>query len=102
MPPVQEQRDILERIGRESDDVNLGINRTRRKTELPEGYRIRLIADVVTGKLAVRDAAAQLSDDADYRESMGENVHGLITQRHHVRLAPRLVPRGGDRPCACL
>ena len=30
-------------------------------------YRTRLIADVVTGKLDVREAAAQLEDEADHQ-----------------------------------
>ena len=45
-----------------------------REIELPREYRTRLIADVVTGKLDVREAAAKLleedggcSDDDDAR-----------------------------------
>ena len=34
-------------------------------------YRTRLIADVVTGKLDVRGAAAQLSDEADDQDPIG-------------------------------
>ena len=43
----------------------LAIARARRQIELVEEYRTRLIADVVTGKLDVRAAAAQLPDEAD-------------------------------------
>jgi type I restriction enzyme S subunit len=35
-------------------------------------YRIRLIADVVTGKLDVREAAARLPQDVDELEPLGE------------------------------
>ena len=35
------------------------------KIELVQEYRTRLIADVVTGKLDVREAAAQLPDESD-------------------------------------
>ena len=34
------------------------------KIELVQEYRTRLIADVVTGKLDVREAAAQLPDES--------------------------------------
>ena len=36
-------------------------------------YRTRLIADVVTGKLDVREAAAQLPDEPDDEEPVGED-----------------------------
>ena len=39
--------------------------RGRRQTELLEEYRTRLIADVVTGKLDVREAAAGLAGEGD-------------------------------------
>ena len=35
-------------------------------------YRTRLIADVVTGKLDVREAAARLPDDAEEPEPLNE------------------------------
>ena len=40
--------------------IDAAINRARRQIELLREYRTRLIADVVTGKLDVREAAAQL------------------------------------------
>ena len=43
-------------------------SRARRQVELVQEYRTRLIADVVTGKLDVRAAAAQLPDEADDQE----------------------------------
>ena len=63
LPPIQEQRDILERIGRQSRDIDAAIVRAHRQIELLEEYRTRLIADVVTGKLDVREPAAQLSEE---------------------------------------
>ena len=36
-------------------------------------YRTRLIADVVTGKLDVREAAEQLPDDDDGQDPIEEN-----------------------------
>ena len=46
----------------------IAIARARRQIELLEEYRTRLIADVVTGKLDVRAAAARLPDEEDNRE----------------------------------
>ena len=58
VPPIQEQRDILEYIGRQSCAIAAAIGHTRRQIELMHEYRTRLIADVVTGKLDVREAVA--------------------------------------------
>ena len=46
-------------------NIDTAIARARRQIELLEEYRTRLIADVVTGKLDVRAAAAQLPEEAD-------------------------------------
>ena len=45
-------------------DIDAAIARARRQIELVQEYRTRLIADVVTGKLDVREAAAQLPEEA--------------------------------------
>ena len=68
IPPIQEQRDILELISRQSRTIDNAIARARRQIELLEEYRTRLIADVVTGKLDVREAAAQLPEGAGDEE----------------------------------
>ena len=50
------------------------IARAHRQIELLQEYRTRLIADVVTGKLDVRDAAAQLPDEGgDGQDPIEEN-----------------------------
>ena len=64
-PPSTEQGDIVEYLERTTAATNAGIERARRQIELLEEYRTRLIADVVTGKLDVREAAAQLVDETD-------------------------------------
>ena len=46
-------------------EIDSAITRARRQIELLQEYRTRLIADVVTGKLDVREAAAQLPDKGD-------------------------------------
>ena len=58
LPPFPEQTAILEFLERVVDSSDDAINRTRRQIELLQEYRTRLIADVVTGKLAVREENA--------------------------------------------
>ena len=53
----------------EFDDL---INRAQREISLLRQYRIRLIADVVTGKLDVREAAARLPEEVEGPEPLGE------------------------------
>ena len=64
LPPVLEQREIVNSIAAESESLNRAIANLEREIELLREYRTRLIADVVTGKLDVRQAAAQLPDEA--------------------------------------
>ena len=45
--------------------IDAAITRARRQAELAEEYRDRLTADVVTGQLDVREAAARLPAEAD-------------------------------------
>ena len=60
LPPRQEQISILDSLARETTRIGILIDRQRRELHLIEEYRTRLIADVVTGKLDVREAAAAL------------------------------------------
>jgi len=63
-PPANEQVAIVEFVARETSGVSVAISRLEREIELLREYRTRLVADVVTGKLDVRDAAARLPDKA--------------------------------------
>lgn len=62
IPPVEEQRQIMLRLDAELAELNHAIARVNREIDLLREYRTRLIADVVTGKLDVRAAAAALPD----------------------------------------
>ncbi|MCU7907143.1 MAG: restriction endonuclease subunit S, partial [Candidatus Thiodiazotropha sp. (ex Epidulcina cf. delphinae)] len=53
-PSADEQRGILEHIQVKSAEIDQAITRAQREIELMREYRIRLIADVVTGKVDVR------------------------------------------------
>ena len=48
------------------------IDGAEREIDLLREYRTRLIADVVTGKLDVREAAARLPDEADEPEPLDD------------------------------
>ncbi|NDP61160.1 hypothetical protein [Polaromonas sp.] len=63
--PVAEQKKIVAHIALESEPLNLTIARLEREIDFLREYRTRLIADVVTGKLDVREAAARLPQQAD-------------------------------------
>ena len=78
-PPSAEQAAIVEYLERATSAANVAIARARRQIELVEEYRTRLIADVVTGKLDVREAAVQLPDEDDGAEPIEEGVqsHGM-------------------------
>ena len=72
-PPSTEQDDIGEYLERVTVATNARHRRARRQIDLVEEYRTRLIADVVTGKLDVREAASQLPDEDSEAEPIGEN-----------------------------
>jgi len=64
IPPLPEQQHIVERLALETTPQTTVISRLEREIELLREYRTRLVADVVTGKLDVRGAAARLPCEA--------------------------------------
>ena len=58
LPPIGEQRKIKARIGAFLDRIGSASDAVDRQIALLREYRTRLIADVVTGKLDVREAGA--------------------------------------------
>jgi type I restriction enzyme S subunit len=65
LPPRDEQDGILNGLENELSGLNTAIARYEREITLLREYRTRLTADVVTGKLDVRAAAAQLPEQAE-------------------------------------
>lgn len=55
----------MEYLDQSSRSIVAAVDRARREVDLLREYRTRLIADVVTGKLDVREAASKLPDEAD-------------------------------------
>ena len=64
VPPVAEQIAIVTHIRDASSELGFAVARLEREIELLCEYRARLIADVVTGKLNVREAATRLPEEA--------------------------------------
>ena len=62
IPRIEEQHKILENLASQNAPLTAAIARYEREITLLREYRTRLTADVVTGKLDVRAAAAQLPD----------------------------------------
>ena len=72
VPPVDEQREVVRTIEVATHDLNDAISAARREIDLLREYRTRLIANVVTGKLDVRESAAQLPDEVEEQELLDE------------------------------
>ena len=62
LPPVEEQQEISGHIDSATHKLSVVISQEQRQIDLLREYRTRLIADVVTGKLDVREAAAALPE----------------------------------------
>lgn len=60
--PPKEQDRILQWLTTDTANLGTAIDRARREIELLREHRTRLIADVVTGKLDVRETAARLPE----------------------------------------
>lgn len=78
-PAVDEQSQIMNWITQESNLVKEASFKAEREISLLREYRTRLIADVVTGKLDVREAAASLPDEAaepELPEEVDEVIEG--------------------------
>ena len=72
VPPFAEQTRIAYHLARATSGVVSADQRAHREIELLREYRTRLIADVVTGKLDVREAAARLPIESGDSDSMDE------------------------------
>jgi type I restriction enzyme S subunit len=88
LPPLEEQRQILKHIEIHSSPINTAIGRTEREIDLLREYRTTLTAEVVTGKLDVREAAKRLPDEAVETlppdDSMDELIEDEIDQENEA------------------
>ena len=60
LPPIWEQEAIIEHLNKSKQSIDEATDQARRQIELMQEYRTRLLADVVTGKLDVREPAEDL------------------------------------------
>ncbi|WP_426377536.1 restriction endonuclease subunit S [Desulforudis sp. 1031] len=69
IPPLPEQTAIVEYLDAQTAKIGAAIAAARSEIELLREYRTRLIADVVTGKLDVREVAARLPEEPPEEEA---------------------------------
>ena len=72
LPPERERVEILSAVKEAIANADRVTERAQREIDLLREYRTRLIADVVTGKLDVREAAARLPDEVEEPEPLDE------------------------------
>jgi len=65
LPSVHEQRKAIEWISEQSNQLDIANEKASNEIVLLGEYRTRLISDVVTGKLDVREAAANLPEELE-------------------------------------
>ena len=63
LPRLEEQTAIVEYLNAQTAKIDAAIAAARREIERLREYRTRLIADVVTGKVDVREVAARLPEE---------------------------------------
>jgi type I restriction enzyme S subunit len=63
VPSIDEQTEIMTAIVSRTHSITTAIDRYEREITLLREYRTRLVADVVTGKLDVRDTALSLPEE---------------------------------------
>ena len=71
-PPIDEQAQITAHLDQATADIDNAIARANREVDLMNEYHTRLIADVVTGKIDVREAATNLHNEPDYPNNFNE------------------------------
>ncbi len=74
LPPLPEQTAIAHFLDRKIEKIGKGIAQAQDELDLLREYRTRLIADVVTGKLDVRHAAAELPEAEPAAEEDGVDL----------------------------
>jgi type I restriction enzyme, S subunit len=73
-PPMAEQEAIATYLDATLGTIDKADSAARAEIDLLREYRTRLISDVVTGKLDVREAAARLPDEPDEPEPIDDDT----------------------------
>jgi type I restriction enzyme S subunit len=85
VPPYDDQIEVVRSIEERSVELNRAISKVESEISLIQEFRTRLIADIVTGKLDVRAAAASLPEITEIEpvaeptddEDLGEAIEDL-------------------------
>lgn len=85
VPPKKEQEMIVEYIELKTHSIESTLIRTRKEITLIKEFHIGLIANVVTGKLDVREAAAKLPDGVEEPE-VEEEIDEIISEAEETGL----------------
>ncbi len=80
LPPKEEQEQALVWLNAKLRNVTTTIEHANREIALLHEYRTRLIADVVTGKLNVRDVELPISDEAEALEGTDDAIEADIEE----------------------
>lgn len=70
IPPLEEQCRIVDTISSQIAKFNQIITDADKQIDLIQEYRTRLISDVVTGKIDIRNIKIDKSDDADIHDNL--------------------------------
>ncbi len=73
LPSLDEQQAIVRHIRHETGALDIAISRLEHEIELLREYRTRLVADVVTGKLDVREVSASVPNESVVPEAILES-----------------------------
>ena len=76
LPPLPEQADIVRYLDKATAAIAIATDRAHRQIDLLREYRTRLIADVVTGKIDVREEEARLPEV----DPLADEFDALTTQ----------------------
>ena len=91
VPPLLEQKEIVKFLDKAAAKIDKVIDTEKSKITLLEEYRTRLISDVVTGKLDVREVAAQLPEETEEPEDI-EDIEPFGDQEDCVGIEEELIP----------
>lgn len=95
VPPFVEQAQIAAFLTAASAKLAQGVECPSKQVELGHELRTRLIPEVVTGKLDVREAAMRLADEIEKAESL-EDSSGAARAWHESGNAPGIVYEGAE------
>jgi type I restriction enzyme S subunit len=88
LPPMAEQSILLGKLPNSTKNLQSAIDKARHEITLLHEYRTCLIADVVTGKIDVREVAAVLPEqDMEELSLEDEDAEDLETEEEEIDLA---------------